>query len=90
MSGAGRALTRRVLRPYLAQLAAWGVEILDARQGRHLRLRVRTPAGRVRMITLPVSPSDHRGYLNWRDQVWRSLFLPRDTESPHSTLPRCR
>lgn len=55
------------MRRLLRALVAAGCSVDDG--GRHIKAR--TPAGR--LIVLPVSPSDRRGYLNTRADARRML-----------------
>jgi hypothetical protein len=59
--------------PYLTVLKDAGYRVLAARQHKHYVARCMSPGGEVEVFTIPVSPSDHRGILNFRAQVRRRL-----------------
>jgi len=60
-------------REYRAMLKELGLEILEARQRKHYRVKVRHPVHGEYTFTLPTSPSDKRSMLNNRSYIKRFL-----------------
>jgi alpha-D-ribose 1-methylphosphonate 5-triphosphate synthase subunit PhnL len=58
----------RTIREFIDMIRAEGFAVTEIFHGRHVRARV-TYRGQHRVLTVPVSPSDHRATMNYKSQL---------------------
>lgn len=62
---------RKGEREFIAIIEEHGCVVMSMRHGRHYRVKVQTPAGEIKSITIPGSPGDWRSGKNFNQQIKR-------------------